>query len=198
MSREPMRASAHRNDRYGNRWTLTTSAFLLLAACAPEPAPVVEPEPAEAQVETYMVGDIEVRTDGLVSSEEAYRTDEITWELAPGEGLEYKYRLEEGDMMFYSWEAAAPVRAEMHAEADGQEEGTAEFFDVIESAQDAHGMFTAPFPGIHGWYWLNLSETETVSLTLRSSGNYSYAMQFREGGRRRFEPSPVSDADDAD
>ena len=152
----------------------------------------------EAPVETVMVGDIEVRLDGLSARDEAYRADEITFELEAGEGIEYKYRLEEGDTMVYAWETSGPVHTEMHAEADGQAEGTAEYFEVIESSDAAHGTFVAPFPGIHGWYWLNLNDDEPITLTLRSSGFYSYAMEFSGGSRRRYEPDLVTEPADAE
>ena len=135
------------------------------------------------EVETYMVGEIEVRTDGNAGSGEPYRVHAITLELEPGAngGKEYKYRLAEGDTMVYAWESSGPVRAEMHSEADDGPEGSAEFFDVVPSGSSGHGTFTAPFPGIHGWYWENLGE-ETVTLTLRTAGFYTYGVEF-PGGR---------------
>jgi hypothetical protein len=146
-------------------------------------------------VETYMVGDIEVRTDGIAPRDDAYRADEIAFDLAPGEGIEYKYRLEEAETMLYSWSSSGPVRTEMHAEADDQAEGTAEFFEVVESSQTGHGSYTAPFPGIHGWWWLNLSDDETVTVTLHSSGFYENATEFRGGNRRMYQPDPVGSAE---
>jgi hypothetical protein len=166
---------------------------MVLSACAAEP-----PEAGSAEtdaVETYMVGDIEVRTDGILPREAAYRADEIVFELAPGEGVEYKYRLEEGETMVYSWSSSAPVRTEMHAEADDQAEGTAEFFEVVESSQAGHGLYTAPFPGIHGWWWLNLNEDDPITVTVSSSGFYSYAMEFRADTRRRYEPAMVGQSE---
>ncbi len=165
-------------------------AAILLSACAAE-----APSESEETVETYMVGDIEVRTDGISSRDAAYRTDEITFELAAGEGIEYKYRIEEGETMLYSWSSSGPVRIEMHAEADGQAEGTAEFFEVVESGQTGHGSYTAPFPGIHGWWWLNLSEDDAVTVTLHSSGFYGNATEFREGNRRMYQPGAVGDTE---
>ncbi|MEE2709047.1 MAG: hypothetical protein VYA69_05585 [Gemmatimonadota bacterium] len=174
----------------GLAWVLLGLGSMIgLGACAPETTPEIRETVA---VETYMVGDIEVRIDGLSAHDNAYRTDEITFEIEPGEGFEYKYRLEEGETIVYSWVSAGPIRSEMHSEADDQAEGTAEFFEVIESADSANGMFRAPFPGIHGWYWLNPDEEKPVTLTLRSSGFYSYAMEFRGGEKRRYEPATVS------
>ena len=166
---------------------IAVAVIILMTGCAG--GTPTEDEP----VETVMVGDIEVRLDGLSARDEAYRADEITFEFEPGEGIEYKYRLEEDDTMVYSWESSGPVRTEMHSEADGQAEGTAEYFEVIESSDAAHGTFVAPFPGIHGWYWLNLNDDEGIAITLRSSGFYSYAMEFSGGSRRRYEPDLVTE-----
>ena len=112
----------------GLAWVLIgLGSTIGLGACTPETTPE-KPETAAVAVETYMVGDIEVRTDGLSARDDAYRVDEITFELEPGEGFEYKYRLEKGETMVYSWVSASPVRSEMHSEADDQAEGTAEFW----------------------------------------------------------------------
>jgi hypothetical protein len=170
------------------RLPITLALLAMLTACV---ARTTEGEGEEDAVETVMVGDIEVRTDGLSARDDAYRSDEVTFELGPAEGIEYKYGLEADELMVYSWVSSGPVRSEMHAEADDQPEGTAEFFEVIESSSAAHGTFTAPFPGIHGWFWQNLNEDEGITVTLRSSGFYSYAMEFSGGSRRRYEPDTV-------
>lgn len=171
------------------------AALMFLAACAgPAGEEAADDAGVEPDVETFMVGDIEVRTDGLSARDAAHRSDEITFELEPAGFVEYKYRLEEGEPMVYSWESSGPVRSEMHAEADDQPEGTAEFFEVIESAEAASGVFTAPFAGIHGWYWQNPSEDAGVTVTLRSAGFYSFAMEFRADSRRRYEPAAVTEA----
>lgn len=124
------------------------------------------------------VPEIPVRPDGIVAQSNPYRMDEVTFELEPGEGLEYKYRLEAGRSMVYSWTANNFVRSEMHAEEDGGTPGTAQFFEVQEQAVQRHGTYVAPFPGIHGWYWENLSDQPTT-LTLRTAGFYTEATLFR-------------------
>ena len=172
---------------------------VLVSACAAElgvvNAPPVQtdaPETVDA-VETVMVDGIPVRTDGLRAAADAYRVDVMTLDLVGGEGREYKYRLEEGQTMLFSWESSGPVRVEMHSQADDQEqrEGAAEFFEVLLSATSGHGTFTAPFPGIHGWWWLNLSDDETVTVTVRSSGFYSHAIEFPS--QEQFELEPVNE-----
>ena len=123
--------------------------------------------------------DIPVREDGLVALESSYRTDFEQFVLAPGEFVEYKYRLEAGRALLYSWSATGWVRSEMHSEADGAAPGTAEFFEVADRTLFRHGSYVAPFSGIHGWYWLNEGD-EAVIVTLHAAGFFDYAVEFHE------------------
>ena len=125
-------------------------------------------------------GAIAVRPDGLIAHRSSYRTDQRTFELEPEEFVEYKYRLEEGRTMVYSWTASYWVRSEMHSEADGAPAGTAQFFEVADSTLHRHGSYVAPFPGIHGWYWLNVTD-RTVTVTLHAAGFFSTSVEFLEG-----------------
>jgi len=122
---------------------------------------------------------IPVREDGLVALGSSYRTDTRAFALAPGGFVEFKYRLEAGRAMLYSWSASSWVRSEMHSEADGAPRGTAEFFEVAERTLFRHGSYVAPFPGIHGWYWLNEGD-DSVTVTLHTAGFFDYAVEFRE------------------
>ena len=124
-------------------------------------------------------GPIPVRSDGLIAHRSSYRLDRRTFELEPGGFVEYKYRLEEGRSMVYSWTASHWVRSEMHSEADGAEAGTAQFFEVEEQTLARHGSYVAPFPGIHGWYWLNETD-DTVTVTLDAAGFFSTSAEFLE------------------
>ena len=125
-------------------------------------------------------GPIPVRSDGVIAHRSSYRLDRRTFELEPGGFVEYKYRLEEGRSMVYSWTASHWVRSEMHSEADGAEAGTAQFFEVEEQTLARHGSYVAPFPGIHGWYWLNETD-DTVTVTLDAAGFFSTSVEFLKG-----------------
>ena len=122
-------------------------------------------------------GSSTVRTDGITPASRSYRVDERTFELGPGEAVEYKFRLEEGATMLYSWTANNWVRSEMHSEVDGAPEGTAEFFEVEESVVQRHGTYTAPFDGIHGWYWLN-EGSGLVNLSLYAVGFFTASTEY--------------------
>lgn len=102
-----------------------------------------------------------------------YRIDSDELTLYPAEWVEYFYRLDEGSSMVFSWDATGPVTYNFHAAPDGAPPGYAESFDAQESEQ-GHGTYTAPFTGIHGWYWQNVG-TEEIALTLSTAGFYTSA-----------------------
>lgn len=110
--------------------------------------------------------------------EHRYQDETVAFTLDPREAIEYKYRLEKGEPLLYSWTATAPVNYELHAEPDGAPRGYAESFEKTH-AQAASGTLTAPFSGIHGWYWENQSGA-AVTVTLSAAGFYSMSHEFRK------------------
>jgi hypothetical protein len=110
--------------------------------------------------------------------EHRYQDETVDFTLGPREAIEYKYRLEKGEPLLYSWTATAPVNYELHAEPDGAPRGYAESFEK-KQAQAASGTLTAPFSGIHGWYWENQSGA-AVTVTLSAAGFYSMSHEFRK------------------
>jgi len=116
----------------------------------------------------------------LVSQEKAFQQESVDFKLAPHEGMEYKYRLDKGEALLYSWSATAPVNYELHAEPDGAPAGYAQSYEKKNASSGASGTLTAPFPGIHGWFWENISNNE-VTVTLKSAGYYNLSHEFRNG-----------------
>jgi hypothetical protein len=108
------------------------------------------------------------------------KQESIEIRLAPGEGMEYKYRLERGAGLLFSWTADAPVHYELHSEPDGAPRGFAETFDKQDERNQAQGTYTAPFPGIHGWYWQNRTKA-AVTIKLTTAGFYTESREFRKG-----------------
>ena len=102
---------------------------------------------------------------------------EIT--LAPLEGMEYKYRLDEDAGMLYSWTSTGAVHWELHSQPDDAPQGYAEFFDTSDG-DASHGVYTAPFSGIHGWWWENTADVD-VTITLTTTGFYTESHEFRRG-----------------
>lgn len=105
-----------------------------------------------------------------------YKRDAVEFTLGPYEYVEYKYHLQSGASMLYSWAATAAVVHDMHGELDGDPNQVTSFNK--STRENDHGVFAAPFTGLHGWYWENPGG-ETVTVELTTSGFYASAMEFR-------------------
>jgi hypothetical protein len=115
----------------------------------------------------------------LVPQEKPFQQETVDFRLAPKEGMEYKYRLDKGEALLYSWSATAAVDYELHAEPDGAPAGYAQSYEKSASS-GASGTLTAPFAGIHGWYWENKTGQD-VTVTLKTAGYYNLSHEFRNG-----------------
>ena len=114
---------------------------------------------------------------------EAGKSD--TWEiqLAPYESVEFKYTIEQGKPMAFTWSATAPLRYDMHSHPfDGGTDLTESY--GIGTAQTMHGRYVAAFTGIHGWYWQNRT-LEPVKLTLNASGGITESTIFDSTGEHK-------------
>ena len=91
-------------------------------------------------------------------------------------GLEFKLGLKAGDFISYEWDAdlSEPglLLAEFHGHTErvGEEPGTVMFYARHTNATEK-GTLTAPFDGIHGWYFKN-SGLDTIVVRLRVAGFY--------------------------
>lgn len=124
-----------------------------------------------------------------------YRVDGTQFVLGPYEFVEYKYRLAEGAVMLYTWSATAAVIHEFHGDPDSNPDAPVSF--EKKDRRQASAAFTAPFAGIHGWYWENPG-AEPVTITLTSAGFYTSAIELRSDRTRRVHeltapagPAPV-------
>ena len=89
-----------------------------------------------------------------------------------GRGVEYKFQLKKGEKMKYSWSVnQGPLYHDFHGEPKGAASGYFESYS-ISTAQGAEGTFTAPFDGVHGWYWKNKGAND-VEVTLKTQGTYT-------------------------
>jgi hypothetical protein len=123
-------------------------------------------------------GDV-VGTTTVVPQPRVYQNETVTFPLAPGATIEYKYRLDKGEALLYSWKATGRVNYELHAEPDGAPRGYAESYEKRDAQNAASGTLTAPFSGIHGWYWENAGSSE-VTVTLSAAGFYKMSHEFRK------------------
>ncbi|MFI0609999.1 MAG: hypothetical protein ACH37Z_19155 [Anaerolineae bacterium] len=134
---------------------------------APEPAPVAEvpvavtpdPDPVEAAVAEA--------TEAAPAAPE-WR-DEVSYTLAPGEGIEVKLVMEVGQVARFAWTAnGGVVNYDTHADGGGQSISYEQGRAVPEQA----GELVAAFTGNHGWFWRNRTDAP-VTLTLRTAGQYA-------------------------
>lgn len=114
-----------------------------------------------------------------------FKVDSRELVLGPYEYVEFKYHLEQGASMLFSWRASGDVMHDFHGDRDGQSSATAAQSYDARPRQEADGSFEAPFAGIHGWFWENPGG-ETITIRLTTAGFYSSAHQFRFD-RTRFE-----------
>ena len=115
----------------------------------------------------------------------------VSFVLDPFASVEYKYVLPADTTLVYHWQATNDVVFDLHSEEDGREkEDGRESEDSVTwqqgRARQADGAYTAPFDGIHGWFWENRG-TDRVEITLESAGHLSRAMVY-EGGFVREVP----------
>ena len=116
----------------------------------------------------------------LAPQDRPFQQETVEFTIAPGEFVEYKYRLDKGEALLYSWKASGPVNLDFHAEPDNGPRGYAQSYETKQAVSEASGTMTAPFSGIHGWYWQNTGNQE-VTVTLHSSGYYNLSHEFRDG-----------------
>jgi len=106
-----------------------------------------------------------------------YKSDVVEFDIGPYEYVEYKYRLAQGATMLYSWKASSEVIHDLHGERDGAPANSAESFEK-RNRQQASGTLSAPFSGLHGWYWGNPGG-DPVHVKLTTAGFYSAAVEIR-------------------
>jgi hypothetical protein len=86
-------------------------------------------------------------------------------------GIEYKFYLKEHQTMTYQWQTnGSELYLDLHGEPEGDTTGYYESY-TIATATQMSGQFTAPFAGIHGWYWKNTSDND-IKVNLTSKGPY--------------------------
>ena len=160
---------------YGRDPVGTGRVLGLTRMSAPLRAPEIVAPPAGSQLL------VPVQQGPVAVYPAAFKLDSTQFVLGPYEFVEYKYHLQKGAAMIYSWKGTAVVMHDFHGDADGSTDSP-----VSYEKKDTHqesGVFTAPFAGIHGWYWENPG-SDTITITLNSSGFYSSALEFRSDRSR--------------
>ena len=133
-----------------------------------------------------------VLTDWNRSHNSRYKVDSRKIELPPGGKMEFKYQIRKGANLVYTWESTGKVKFEFHGEPNAGPNGTYQSYaiDDKEGTDRGYGSFTAPFSGIHGWYWENAGQTP-VTIQLLSAGFYTQAEEFLKDGHNTVELADV-------
>ena len=114
--------------------------------------------------------------------------DEWQVTLAPYEGIELKYTLDEGEAIDFEWEATDTVEYDLHSHPfEGGTELTESY--AVDRGQGMQGHYVAAFTGLHGWYWQNRN-LEDVTVTLRAAGPIDGSTVFQTGSQTERALSP--------
>lgn len=133
--------------------------------------PVVAAAAAPATVELDAVGQPLKPVEGASVNrrEIAYRSESMSVTLPPGEGAEIKAPMLAGDGMVFHWTATGEVASDMHGERTGAAKDEYTSYWIEPPRRQASGTFTAPFDGVHGWYWVNKT-SDVVTVEVEVSG----------------------------
>jgi hypothetical protein len=135
------------------------------ATSAPEEAPAAAAAP-DAQTAPAAADPVEAAVAEAATPE--WR-DEVSYTLNPGEGIEVKLAMEEGQVTRFFWTAnGSVVNFDLHGDGGGQSIS----YEQGRAVPEASGDLTAAFTGNHGWFWRNRTEAP-VTVTLRTSGDYA-------------------------
>jgi hypothetical protein len=94
--------------------------------------------------------------------------DEVSYTLNPGEGIEVKLVMEEGQTARFAWTAnGGEVNFDLHGDGGGQSVS----YEQGRAVPEMSGDLVAAFTGNHGWFWRNRTEAP-VTVTLRTAGEY--------------------------
>ena len=95
--------------------------------------------------------------------------DEMRFTLTPGEGMEVKLRMKEGEKTVFAWAVeGGMVNYDTHGDSIGQSIS----YEKGRAVSSDDGDLVAAFTGNHGWFWRNRGDAD-VSLVLRTRGDYS-------------------------
>ena len=109
------------------------------------------------------------QTGSLVAVPTAAWRDEVSYTLAPNEGIEVKLVMDEGAVAEFEWSAnGAVVNHDTHGDGDGQSIS----YEQGRSVPERAGQLIAAFSGNHGWFWRNRTD-DLVVVTLHTRGDYS-------------------------
>jgi hypothetical protein len=148
--------------------------------------------PASAQTDfgqtlAFNVADYDHQADAINQSirglldlqDEAFKSDTILLEIEDIGEIEHKFIMSEGETLLYSWRILNAVGEGVYYDFHGHPSSAdaPNYPDGFEQAYSKgegmgqNGAFTAPFPGYHGFYFMNLEEGP-IQIELTISGYF--------------------------
>jgi hypothetical protein len=97
--------------------------------------------------------------------------DTIVILVPPKKGLEYKFYVQKGEALEFTWETnGESLYFDFHGEPEGDTTGYFKSYKLSTQNQSS-GTLSVPFTGVHGWYWENKTN-KPISITLKTRGKY--------------------------
>ncbi len=134
------------------------------AAEAAEQKPVAEPS-----ITGLTVSKPEPATPVAAAAQPSAWRDEMSFTLKPGEGMEVKLRMKEGEKTVFAWAVEGGM---VNYDTHGDSIGRSISYEKGRAVSSDDGDLVAAFTGNHGWFWRNRGAAD-VTLVLRTRGDYS-------------------------
>jgi hypothetical protein len=109
-----------------------------------------------------------VQEETEVPQPDATWRDEVQFTLTPGEGVEYKLTMTEGDVASFAWKSE---RGAINFDTHGDGGGNAISYEKGRGVPEDEGDLEAAFTGNHGWFFRNRNDSD-VTVVLRIDGDY--------------------------
>ena len=139
-----------------------------ISAMIGTPSSVSDPA-SEAPVAAALSPDVAPPAPGSATAPTAEWRDEVSNTLNPGEGIEVKLAMQEGQTARFAWTAnGSAVNFDLHGDGGGQSIS----YEQGRAVPEMSGELVAAFTGNHGWFWRNRTAAP-VTVTLRTGGDYS-------------------------
>lgn len=101
-------------------------------------------------------------------------SDDISFTLDPGQGVEIKLVMNEGGKADFSWSVeGGVVNYDLHGDGGGNEIS----YQKDRGVEGQEGVLEAAFDGNHGWFWRNRG-AGPVTINLSVSGDYTDVKQY--------------------
>jgi hypothetical protein len=133
--------------------------------------PETKPSAADAKDEASAVATPISELQPLDESKPIQWADTVKIVIPPLKGLEYKFAMGKGAILEFSWiTEGEAIYFDFHGEPKGATDGYFKSYKQTKQ-RELKGVLTAPFEGIHGWYWENETD-RPVTINLSTKGSY--------------------------